>query len=197
MKLEALCDSTLERLGVVSQDMCMEEYTLLDLLLGVRVPSCDGQTNTNDCNRHVGILEKGTGCFRSSTRRCPSRTRHKVTALEGSRRKGPFGFCSEASGRRNSNSCHPRKNGGCGPYRWIAAPESGASWGEVAAWVVVGKKCGAYEGLPHLLRLTYCGGELEWESATSPNYGCDNFKLVPSSAAHPLREGRRNNTQRT
>ena len=34
--LDTLCDSTLERLGELSQDMRMEEYTRLDLLLGVR-----------------------------------------------------------------------------------------------------------------------------------------------------------------
>ena len=36
-ELDALCDSTLERLGELAQDMCMEEYTRLDLLLGVRI----------------------------------------------------------------------------------------------------------------------------------------------------------------
>ena len=35
-ELYTLCDSTLERLGELVQDMCMEEYTRLDLLLGVR-----------------------------------------------------------------------------------------------------------------------------------------------------------------
>ena len=34
-KLETLCDSTLERLGELARDMCMEEYTRLDLLLRV------------------------------------------------------------------------------------------------------------------------------------------------------------------
>lgn len=36
MRLEALCDSSLERLGALALDMRMEEYTSLDLLLGVR-----------------------------------------------------------------------------------------------------------------------------------------------------------------
>lgn len=36
-ELDALCDSTLERLGELAQDMCMEEYTRLDLLLRVRI----------------------------------------------------------------------------------------------------------------------------------------------------------------
>ena len=35
VRLDTLCDSTLERLGELSQDMCMEEYTRLDLLLRV------------------------------------------------------------------------------------------------------------------------------------------------------------------
>lgn len=34
--LDILCDSTLERLSELAQDMCMEEYTRLDLLLRVR-----------------------------------------------------------------------------------------------------------------------------------------------------------------
>ena len=34
-RLDALCDSTLERLGELAQRMCMEEYTRLDLLLKV------------------------------------------------------------------------------------------------------------------------------------------------------------------
>lgn len=34
--LEALCDSTLERLSELARDTCMEECTRLDLLLGVR-----------------------------------------------------------------------------------------------------------------------------------------------------------------
>ena len=37
VELNALCDSALERLGELTQDMRMEEYTRLDLLLGVRV----------------------------------------------------------------------------------------------------------------------------------------------------------------
>jgi hypothetical protein len=38
-KLDTLCDSTLEKLGVLARDMytCTEEYTSLDLLLGVRI----------------------------------------------------------------------------------------------------------------------------------------------------------------
>jgi hypothetical protein len=35
-ELDTLCDSTLERLGELAGDMYMEEYTHLDLLLGVR-----------------------------------------------------------------------------------------------------------------------------------------------------------------
>lgn len=35
-KLDALCDSALERLCELVRDMVMEEYTRLDLLLGVR-----------------------------------------------------------------------------------------------------------------------------------------------------------------
>lgn len=176
-KLDTLCDLTLERLGAVSQDMCLEEHTLLDLLLGVRVPSCDGQTNTADCGCRAGILEKGTGCFRSSSRRHPSRTRHKVTTLEGSRHKGPLGFCGKASGRRNSNSCQPRKNGGYGPYRCIAAPGRGASWGEVAAWVAVGKKCGAYDECL-LPRYVFAEGSSSGSRQRPPSYGRDGFKLV-------------------
>jgi hypothetical protein len=36
IELDILCDSTLERLGELTRNMCMEEYTRLDLLLGVR-----------------------------------------------------------------------------------------------------------------------------------------------------------------
>ena len=35
-RLDTLCDSTLERLGELAKDTCMEGYTRLDLLLGVR-----------------------------------------------------------------------------------------------------------------------------------------------------------------
>jgi len=35
-KLDLLCDSALERLSALARDMCMKEYTRLDLLLGVR-----------------------------------------------------------------------------------------------------------------------------------------------------------------
>ena len=52
----------------------------------------------------TGILEKGAGGLRSSSRRRPSRTRYEVTVLEGGRREGPFGFCREASRRTYSNS---------------------------------------------------------------------------------------------
>lgn len=34
-RVDTLCDSTLEQLGALALDMCMEEYTTLDLLLGV------------------------------------------------------------------------------------------------------------------------------------------------------------------
>lgn len=36
MELDIICDLALERLGELSQEMRMEEYTRLDLLLGVR-----------------------------------------------------------------------------------------------------------------------------------------------------------------
>ena len=36
VRLDTLCDSTLDRLGELARDMRMEEYTHLDLLLGVR-----------------------------------------------------------------------------------------------------------------------------------------------------------------
>ena len=62
-ELDTLCDSTLERLGALAQDMCVEEYTLLDQLLRVRVLSCDCQTNIADWEGHTGILEEGVGGF--------------------------------------------------------------------------------------------------------------------------------------
>lgn len=34
-EMDALCDSSLERLGGLAQDMCAEEYTRHDVLLGV------------------------------------------------------------------------------------------------------------------------------------------------------------------
>lgn len=37
MRLDTFCDSALEQLGELGRDMYMEEYTRLDLLLGVRV----------------------------------------------------------------------------------------------------------------------------------------------------------------
>ena len=37
MNMDTLCDSTLERLGELARDIRMEEYTNLDLLLGVRM----------------------------------------------------------------------------------------------------------------------------------------------------------------
>jgi hypothetical protein len=37
--LDTLCDSTLEQLGALARDMCVEEYTRFDLLLGVRTIS--------------------------------------------------------------------------------------------------------------------------------------------------------------
>ena len=59
MKPENLCDSTLERLGALAQDMYMEEYTRLDLLLGVCHPVTARPTlltaNVAD------ILEEGAG----------------------------------------------------------------------------------------------------------------------------------------
>jgi hypothetical protein len=58
-ELDTLCDSTLERLGKLAGDMYMEEYTRLDLLLGVRT-TCNGQTGTSDGEHHAAILEKGT-----------------------------------------------------------------------------------------------------------------------------------------
>jgi len=36
-KVDTLYDSTLEQSGALARDMCMEEYTILDLLLEVRV----------------------------------------------------------------------------------------------------------------------------------------------------------------
>ena len=34
-KMDTLCDPTLEQLGALAQDMCMEEYATFGLLLGV------------------------------------------------------------------------------------------------------------------------------------------------------------------
>ena len=57
-QLDALCDSSLERLCELTKDVRTEEYTRLDLLLGVRV-CCNGQANAADDKRCSGILENG------------------------------------------------------------------------------------------------------------------------------------------
>ena len=36
-----LCDSALQRLGILTSELCFDEYTYLDLLLGVRLPLFD------------------------------------------------------------------------------------------------------------------------------------------------------------
>ena len=53
MKLDNLCDSTLEWLGALDQDMCMGEYIHLDLLLEVW-SSRNGQTNIADGEHRIG-----------------------------------------------------------------------------------------------------------------------------------------------
>lgn len=39
VKMDSLCDSALRRLGTLTSELRIEEYTYLDLLLGVR-PTC-------------------------------------------------------------------------------------------------------------------------------------------------------------
>lgn len=34
--MDSLCDSTLQKLGALTSELCFDEYTCLDLLLGVR-----------------------------------------------------------------------------------------------------------------------------------------------------------------
>jgi len=56
--------------------------------------------------------------------------------MEGDRRRGPFGLCSEASGRRTYDfhiACSAVRR----TYRRIAVPESDAHFGEAALWFTV------------------------------------------------------------
>ena len=88
-ELEALCDSTLERLCELARDMSMEEYTRLDLLLGVRLV-LQRRIKIADRQCHSGILEKGTGNFGYPPRHSPPRTWKGIAVLEGSNRRGIF-----------------------------------------------------------------------------------------------------------
>lgn len=61
IKLNTFGNLTLEQLGMMNQDIYIEEHTLLSLLLEVHMPFCDSQTNTTNCRYYTSILEKGTG----------------------------------------------------------------------------------------------------------------------------------------
>ena len=52
-----LCDSTLQRLGTLTSELHFDEYTHLDLLLGVRLSSCCfliAMTQMGDLHRILG-----------------------------------------------------------------------------------------------------------------------------------------------
>lgn len=62
-ELYTLCDSALERLGELTQDMRAEEYTHLDLLLGVCTTSWKNLTQTADDECYAVIMEQGIRCL--------------------------------------------------------------------------------------------------------------------------------------
>ena len=56
-KLYDLCDSALERLGALTSEVHFEEYTHLDLLLGVRPPLCSFHWRWLKRETVTGLLE--------------------------------------------------------------------------------------------------------------------------------------------
>jgi len=55
-----LCDSALQRLGTHTSDLRFNEYTYLDLLLGVRLPLCCFLMATTQTGAGTGLLEEIT-----------------------------------------------------------------------------------------------------------------------------------------
>lgn len=60
-KMSCLCDSSLEKLGRLTEDMKLEEYTYLDLLLGVRTHNTFLPFNTlpDEKTNALGLMEEG------------------------------------------------------------------------------------------------------------------------------------------
>jgi len=83
------CDSALRRLGTLTSELCLDEYTYLDLLLGVRsrfVLLLDGDGSNQKLG--VGLLEEIATDLRRPDRGPLSRRERHVAALPaGSRRE--------------------------------------------------------------------------------------------------------------
>ena len=80
-----LCDSALQRLGMLTSELRFDEYTYLDLLLGVRLSLFYFSTVTNERGIGIGLLEEITTSLRRPDRESPLRREWDTAGLTGCR----------------------------------------------------------------------------------------------------------------
>lgn len=87
-----LCDSALRRLGSLTSDLHFEEYTYLDILLGVRPFPYQFLRVTIQTGTGIGLLEKITCDLRHSHRVSPVRREQVAAVFPGDRQGNIFQF---------------------------------------------------------------------------------------------------------
>lgn len=80
-EMYTFCDSALRRLGMLTSELCLEEYTHFDLLLGVRLSSYRLQKIVAQWETGIGLLEEIIVSFRCPHRKSPPRGKRVPTTF--------------------------------------------------------------------------------------------------------------------
>jgi hypothetical protein len=100
LAMNALCDSNLEKLGHLTEDMRLEDYTYLDLLLGVSTCKTSWlllNGGTDESVNGLAILGEILGRLRVTDQQPPDGGHPDVTVLERSSSEGVFDLPRETS----------------------------------------------------------------------------------------------------
>lgn len=100
--MNSLCDSNLEKLGQLTEDLRVEGYTHLDLLLGVRTRTTFRLVSNSNANRKTNalvLMGEIPDRVRIPDQESADGRGPFVAVLEGCGCEGPFEFPREAPGR--------------------------------------------------------------------------------------------------
>jgi len=96
----ALCDSALQRLGILTSELHLDEYTCLDILLGVRPSLATSRSWLLKWEAGIGILEEIVTSLRCPYRKSSLGRERVTTALPESRQRKVLRFSNRTSRSR-------------------------------------------------------------------------------------------------
>lgn len=136
-EMYALCDSALQRLGMLTSEFYLDEYTYLDLLLGVRPSLCFFLTMVAQVEAGIGILEEIITSLRCPHRNSPLGRERVVTALPEGHWRKVLRFSGATPRSRTAADVLFGSVGGR-YHRGFKVSELGVTRGEDRVWAVNG-----------------------------------------------------------